>query len=71
MFGGTCSDLNSCGNKYNINRVVVPYLLMQMSCINSLIIYILFPLQYAMEPNYLHIWPRDTFMMIALPNTVV
>ncbi|XP_061238510.1 LOW QUALITY PROTEIN: kynurenine 3-monooxygenase [Bos javanicus] len=23
---------------------------------------------YAMEPNYLHIWPRDTFMMIALPN---
>ncbi|XP_010835026.1 PREDICTED: kynurenine 3-monooxygenase [Bison bison bison] len=26
---------------------------------------------YAMEPNYLHIWPRDTFMMIALPNMVV
>ncbi|KAI2802292.1 hypothetical protein RDWZM_010281 [Blomia tropicalis] len=24
--------------------------------------------QYAMEPNYLHIWPRGTFMMIALPN---
>ncbi|KAF5914085.1 hypothetical protein HPG69_010244, partial [Diceros bicornis minor] len=24
---------------------------------------------YAMEPNYLHIWPRNTFMMIALPNT--
>ncbi|KAL0609477.1 Kynurenine 3-monooxygenase, partial [Plecturocebus cupreus] len=23
---------------------------------------------YAMEPNYLHIWPRNTFMMIALPN---
>ncbi|KAB1258859.1 Kynurenine 3-monooxygenase [Camelus dromedarius] len=23
---------------------------------------------FAMEPNYLHIWPRDTFMMIALPN---
>jgi kynurenine 3-monooxygenase len=21
-----------------------------------------------MEPNYLHIWPRGTFMMIALPN---
>ena len=31
----------------------------------------IFPLQYAMEPNYLHIWPRDTFMMIALPNMVV
>uniref|UniRef100_A0A8C0XQI8 Kynurenine 3-monooxygenase n=1 Tax=Castor canadensis TaxID=51338 RepID=A0A8C0XQI8_CASCN len=23
---------------------------------------------YAMEPNYLHIWPRHTFMMIALAN---
>ncbi|XP_021571128.1 LOW QUALITY PROTEIN: kynurenine 3-monooxygenase [Carlito syrichta] len=23
---------------------------------------------YALEPNYLHIWPRNTFMMIALPN---
>ncbi|XP_069688959.1 kynurenine 3-monooxygenase isoform X2 [Periplaneta americana] len=23
---------------------------------------------FAMEPNYLHIWPRGTFMMIALPN---
>ncbi|XP_066091357.1 LOW QUALITY PROTEIN: kynurenine 3-monooxygenase [Saccopteryx bilineata] len=23
---------------------------------------------YSMEPNYLHIWPRNTFMMIALPN---
>lgn len=27
-------------------------------------------LQFAMEPNYLHIWPRNTFMMIALPNLV-
>jgi len=24
--------------------------------------------QYAMEPNYLHIWPRNEFMLIALPN---
>ncbi|PSN36199.1 Kynurenine 3-monooxygenase [Blattella germanica] len=24
--------------------------------------------EFAMEPNYLHIWPRGTFMMIALPN---
>nr|CAD7257112.1 unnamed protein product [Timema shepardi] len=24
--------------------------------------------QFAMEQNYLHIWPRGTFMMIALPN---
>ncbi|KAJ3088142.1 hypothetical protein HK102_009468 [Quaeritorhiza haematococci] len=23
---------------------------------------------FAMEPNHLHIWPRHTFMMIALPN---
>lgn len=26
--------------------------------------------QFAMEPNFLHIWPRNTFMMIALPNLV-
>ena len=26
------------------------------------------PLQFAMPPNYLHIWPRGQFMMIALPN---
>ena len=24
--------------------------------------------EYAMEPNYLHIWPRKNFMLIALPN---
>ncbi|XP_053314714.1 kynurenine 3-monooxygenase [Spea bombifrons] len=24
--------------------------------------------EFAMEKNYLHIWPRNTFMMIALPN---
>lgn len=24
--------------------------------------------KFAMETNYLHIWPRNTFMMIALPN---
>ncbi|KAI5107865.1 kynurenine 3-monooxygenase, partial [Silurus meridionalis] len=23
---------------------------------------------FAMKPNFLHIWPRNTFMMIALPN---
>ncbi|OXB61459.1 hypothetical protein ASZ78_010215, partial [Callipepla squamata] len=32
----------------------------------SKVIFFLF--QFAMEPNYLHIWPRNTFMMIALPN---
>ena len=25
---------------------------------------------FAMEKNYLHIWPRGQFMMIALPNQV-
>ncbi|KAG7269727.1 hypothetical protein CRUP_037611 [Coryphaenoides rupestris] len=24
--------------------------------------------EFAMKPNFLHIWPRNTFMMIALPN---
>ncbi|KAJ3277214.1 hypothetical protein HK104_003551, partial [Borealophlyctis nickersoniae] len=24
--------------------------------------------EYAMDPNHLHIWPRQTFMLIALPN---
>ncbi|XP_034041456.1 kynurenine 3-monooxygenase [Thalassophryne amazonica] len=24
--------------------------------------------EFAMKPNYLHIWPRNTFMMIAMPN---
>lgn len=23
-----------------------------------------------MEPNYIHVWPRETFMLIALPNKV-
>lgn len=24
--------------------------------------------EYQMDPNHLHIWPRQSFMMIALPN---
>ena len=27
--------------------------------------------KFAMSPGHLHIWPRHTFMMIALPNTVI
>lgn len=27
-----------------------------------------FVVQYIMSSNHLHIWPRDDFMMIALPN---
>ena len=26
--------------------------------------------QFAMDSHHLHIWPRHTFMMIALPNAV-
>ena len=26
--------------------------------------------EYKMDPGHLHIWPRQTFMMIALPNMV-
>ena len=26
--------------------------------------------KYALDPNWLHIWPRDDFMLIALPNQV-
>lgn len=25
---------------------------------------------FALDPNHLHIWPRHTFMLIALPNPV-
>jgi len=25
-------------------------------------------MQFAMETNFLHIWPREEFMLIALPN---
>lgn len=27
--------------------------------------------RYALDPNWLHIWPRDDFMLIALPNQVI
>lgn len=26
--------------------------------------------EFALDPNHLHIWPRHTFMLIALPNPV-
>src|ERR1700761_9605266 len=26
--------------------------------------------EFALDPNYLHIWPRHSFMFIALPNKV-
>jgi kynurenine 3-monooxygenase len=27
--------------------------------------------EYQMAPDHLHIWPRHTFMLIALPNLVL
>lgn len=27
--------------------------------------------EFALDPNHLHIWPRHTFMLIALPNPVI
>ena len=35
-----------------------------------LFIYLFISMQFAMAVNYLHIWPRQTFMLIALPNQV-
>jgi hypothetical protein len=32
------------------------------------VIILMFVFQYAMEINYLHIWARNEYMMIALPN---
>ena len=26
---------------------------------------------FLMDPNHLHIWPRHSFMLIALPNKVI
>ena len=37
---------------------------------NNLSVLFFFIMQFAMAVNYLHIWPRQTFMMIALPNQV-
>lgn len=37
------TDLNCCGNNYNINRIIMFNLLMQMCYINTLIIYSFFP----------------------------
>ena len=36
---------------------------------NTSRIYVTLTFQFNMEVNYLHIWPRNEFMMIALPNT--
>ncbi|XP_030626236.1 kynurenine 3-monooxygenase [Chanos chanos] len=47
--------------RFNYNQTYIPhgYLELTMPPRNG---------DFAMEPSYLHIWPRNTFMMIALPN---
>uniref|UniRef100_A0A4W5R9F8 Kynurenine 3-monooxygenase n=1 Tax=Hucho hucho TaxID=62062 RepID=A0A4W5R9F8_9TELE len=48
-------------SRFNYSQTYIPhgYLELTMPPING---------EFAMKPNYLHIWPRNTFMMIALPN---
>uniref|UniRef100_A0A8C8JKC9 Kynurenine 3-monooxygenase n=1 Tax=Oncorhynchus tshawytscha TaxID=74940 RepID=A0A8C8JKC9_ONCTS len=48
-------------SRFNFSQTYIPhgYLELTMPPING---------EFAMKPNYLHIWPRNTFMMIALPN---
>ncbi|XP_064790569.1 uncharacterized protein LOC135512452 isoform X1 [Oncorhynchus masou masou] len=50
-------------SRFNFSQTYIPhgYLELTMPPING---------EFAMKPNYLHIWPRNTFMMIALPNLV-
>uniref|UniRef100_A0A3Q3M9E9 Kynurenine 3-monooxygenase n=1 Tax=Mastacembelus armatus TaxID=205130 RepID=A0A3Q3M9E9_9TELE len=47
--------------RFNYSQTYIPhgYMELTMLPING---------EFAMRPNYLHIWPRNTFMMIALPN---
>lgn len=61
-----------------VNGEVIHFLLNVVACCryvthNHLVLFLLvllYHLQFAMKPNFLHIWPRNTFMMIALPNLV-
>ncbi|XP_071372750.1 kynurenine 3-monooxygenase, partial [Centroberyx affinis] len=48
-------------SRFNFSQTYIPhgYLELTMPPTNG---------EFAMKPNYLHIWPRNTFMMIALPN---
>uniref|UniRef100_A0A8D0HIM5 L-amino-acid oxidase n=1 Tax=Sphenodon punctatus TaxID=8508 RepID=A0A8D0HIM5_SPHPU len=47
--------------RFNYSQMYIPHGYMELTILpkNG---------NFAMEPNYLHIWPRNTFMMIALPN---
>ncbi|XP_061601957.1 kynurenine 3-monooxygenase-like [Cololabis saira] len=48
-------------SRFNYSQTYIPhgYMELTMPPVNG---------EFAMKPNYLHIWPRNTFMMIALPN---
>ncbi|XP_072247513.1 kynurenine 3-monooxygenase [Leuresthes tenuis] len=48
-------------SRFNFSQTYIPhgYMELTMPPING---------EFAMKPNFLHIWPRNTFMMIALPN---
>ncbi|XP_068182631.1 kynurenine 3-monooxygenase [Antennarius striatus] len=48
-------------SRFNYSQTYIPhgYMELSMPAVKG---------EFAMEPNYLHIWPRNTFMMIALPN---
>ncbi|XP_030011111.1 kynurenine 3-monooxygenase isoform X1 [Sphaeramia orbicularis] len=48
-------------SRFNYSQTYIPhgYMELTMPPING---------EFAMKPNYLHIWPRNKFMMIALPN---
>uniref|UniRef100_A0A8D3DNQ4 Kynurenine 3-monooxygenase n=1 Tax=Scophthalmus maximus TaxID=52904 RepID=A0A8D3DNQ4_SCOMX len=49
-------------SRFNYSQTYIPHGYMELTIppING---------EFSMKPNYLHIWPRNTFMMIALPNT--
>ncbi|KAM8739431.1 kynurenine 3-monooxygenase [Acanthopagrus schlegelii] len=48
-------------SRFDFSQTYIPhgYMELTMPPING---------EFAMKPGYLHIWPRNTFMMIALPN---
>ncbi|XP_049591358.1 kynurenine 3-monooxygenase [Syngnathus scovelli] len=48
-------------SRFNYSQTYIPhgYMELTMPPVNG---------EFAMKANYLHIWPRNTFMMIALPN---
>ncbi|KAG7250294.1 hypothetical protein CRUP_005810, partial [Coryphaenoides rupestris] len=48
-------------NRFNYSQTYIPHGYMELTIPPN-------GGEFAMKPNFLHIWPRNTFMMIALPN---